>query len=62
MDRHEDRELLRKSGFAEHEVIQLSKLRKDYAEQERKQAQATHRRLEFVRWLVSNGKISEQTA
>jgi hypothetical protein len=62
MDRHEDRELLRKGGFAEHEVIQLSKLRKDYTEHERKQAQASHRRLEFARWLVSNGKISEQIA
>jgi hypothetical protein len=62
MDRKEDREILRKSGFAEHEVLQLSKLRTDYAEQARRQTQADNRRLEFVRWLVSRGKLSEQIA
>ncbi|HTI13713.1 MAG TPA: hypothetical protein VL461_03955 [Dictyobacter sp.] len=62
MDRTDDREILRKSGFAEHEVLLLHKLRKDHVEQERRQAQIIHRRLEFVRWLVSQGKISEQTA
>lgn len=62
MDRKEDRELLRKGGFAEHEVKQLSKLRKDYSERERQLAAADHRRLEFVRWLVNTGKLSEQIA
>jgi hypothetical protein len=62
MDRKEDREILRKSGFAEHEVLQLSKLRTDYAEQARRQVQADNRRLEFVRWLVSRGKLSDQIA
>jgi len=62
MDRKEDREILRKSGFAEHEVLQLSKLRTDYAEQARRQLQADNRRLEFVRWLVSRGKLSDQIA
>lgn len=62
MDRKEDREILRKSGFAEHEVLQLSKLRTDYAEQARRQMQADNRRLEFVRWLVSRGKLSDQIA
>jgi hypothetical protein len=62
MDRKEDREILRKSGFAEHEVLQLSKLRTDYAEQARRQTQADNRRLEFVRWLVSRGKLSDQIA
>lgn len=58
----EDREILRKSGFAEHEMKLLSKLRKDYTEQEKQLAAADHRRLEFVRWLVSTGKLSEQIA
>ena len=62
MDRKEDREILRKSGFAEHDVLQLSKLRTDYAEQARRQTQADNRRLEFVRWLVSRGKLSDQIA
>jgi hypothetical protein len=62
MDRKEDRDLLRKGGFAEHEMKQLSKLRKDYSEKEKQLATADHRRLEFVRWLVNTGKLSEQIA
>jgi hypothetical protein len=62
MDRKDDREILRKGGFAESEVSQLSRLRVDYTERERKQALADHRRLEFVRWLVSTGRLSDQIA
>jgi len=62
MGNKEDRELLRKNGFAEHEVLQLSKLRTDYAEQAKRETQADKRRLEFVRWLVSRGKLSDQIA
>jgi hypothetical protein len=65
----EDREILRKSGFSEHEVLQLSKLRTSYAEQVRQEIQADTRRLEadtrrleFVRWLVARGKLSDQIA
>ena len=45
--RKEDREILRKNGFAENEVILLSKLRIDYNEKEVRQALADRRRLEF---------------
>jgi hypothetical protein len=62
MDRKDDREILRKGGFAEGEMQRLSKLRQDYTEREKRQAVADHRRLEFVRWLVTNGKLSEQIA
>ncbi len=62
MDRKDDREMLRKSGFAEGEMQRLSKLRQDYTEREKRQALADHRRLEFVRWLVTNGRLSEQIA
>lgn len=62
MDRNEDREILRKGGFAEQEVIQLNKLRIDLAERDRRQAQVTRRRMEFIRWLVNTGKLSEQIA
>jgi hypothetical protein len=62
MDHKEDREILRKGGFAENEVVLLSRLRKDYTEKEKNQSQLTNRRLEFVRWLVSTGKLSEQIA
>lgn len=62
MDRKEDREILRKGGFAESEVKQLSQLRKLHIESERLRQLAEIRRLEFVRWLVDKGKISEQIA
>ena len=62
MDRKDDRELLRKSGFAEGEMQRLSKLRQDYTEREKRRATADHRRLEFIRWLVTTGKLSEQIA
>jgi hypothetical protein len=62
MDRKEDREILRKGGFAEGEVKRLSRLRRDYNEQEKRQAAADHRRLEFIRWLVNTGKLSDQIA
>ena len=63
MDRSkEDREMVRKSGFAESEVIQLSKLRREHHERERLRLIAENRRLHFVRWLVDNGKLTDQIA
>jgi hypothetical protein len=62
MDRKDDREILRKSGFAEGEMQRLSKLRQDYNEREKRRAIADHRRLEFIRWLVTTGKLSDQIA
>jgi hypothetical protein len=62
MDRKEDREILRKGGFAESEVKQLSQLRKRHYESERLRQIADHRRLEFVRWLYHNGKLTDQVA
>ena len=62
MDRKEDREILRKGGFAEVEMNQLSRLRRDYNERARRQAAADHRRLEFIRWLVTTGKLTDQIA
>jgi len=60
--RKEDREILRKNGFAEDEVILLSKLRIDYNEREIREALADRRRLEFYQWMVETGKISDQIA
>ena len=62
MDRKDDREILRKGGFADGEVQRLSKLRQDYAEREKLREAIDQRRLEFIRWLVTNGKLSEQIA
>jgi len=61
-DRKEDRELLRKNGFDEAEVNSLSRLRKDYNEQERRETIAERRRFEFIRWLISTGKLTDQVA
>ena len=58
----EDREMLRKVGFADVEMNRLSRLRRDHNEKARLEAIANRRRLEFVRWLVTVGKLSEQTA
>jgi len=62
MERKEDREILRKGGFAENEMKMLSNLRRSYNEQEQRLAQESHRRLEFVRWLVTTGKLTDQIA
>jgi hypothetical protein len=62
MDRKDDRELLRKTGFAEDQVNRLSRLRRHHVEKEMKQAAAAHRRLEFIRWLVTTGKLTDQIA
>lgn len=62
MDRKEDREILRRGGFAESEVKRLSQLRKEINERAKLDALANHRRMEFARWLVRTGKLSEQIA
>jgi hypothetical protein len=62
MERKENREMLRKVGFAEVEMNSLSQLRRDYKEREKLRAMAEHRRLEFVRWLVAIGKLTDQIA
>lgn len=62
MDRKDDREILRKGGFADGEVQRLNKLRQDYTEREKRQEAIDRHRLEFVRWLVTNGRLSDQIA
>lgn len=62
MERKEDREMLRKVGFAEVEMNRLIRLRRAHHEKERLLALAEHRRLEFVRWLVTIGKLTDQIA
>jgi hypothetical protein len=62
MDRKDDREILRKGGFVDGEVQRLNKLRQDYTEREKLQETADQRRMEFIRWLVTNGRLSDQIA
>lgn len=56
----EDREILRKAGFTEAEMHRLSKLRRNLAENGKYQELVDYRRLQFVRWLVHTGKLTEQ--
>jgi len=62
MDRKDDREILRKGGFADGEIQRLSQMRQDRTERAKLQERVDQRRLEFIRWLVTNGKLSEQIA
>jgi hypothetical protein len=62
MDHKEDREILRRGGFAEGEVKRLTQLRREHYEREKLQALIENRRMEFIRWLVHTGKLTEQIA
>jgi len=56
----EDREILQKASFSEAEMNRLSKLRRNLAENGKYQELIDYRRLQFVRWLVHTGKLTEQ--
>ncbi len=56
----EDREILRKAAFTESEKHRLSILRRNLAEEGRYQELVELRRLQFVRWLVATGKLTER--
>ena len=62
MESNEAREMLCNVEFTASEIEQLSRLRRDYIEKELLRARAELRRLEFVRWLVSTGKLTEEAA
>ncbi len=58
----EDFEALCNEGFTEQEVRRLIQLRSDQTELEIYRDSAEYLRLAFVRWLVANGKLSDQLA
>jgi hypothetical protein len=60
MGHKEDREILRKAGLTEAQMSRLSKLRRNLAEDGQYQELIDYRRLQFVRWLVTTGKLTEQ--
>ncbi len=63
MERKEDHDMLRTSGFNEAEIESLSKLRDAYfSARELQQTHADYRRFEFVRWLVATGRLTDQLA
>ena len=56
----EDREILRKAGLTEAQMNRLSNLRRNLAAEAKYQELVDYRRLQFVRWLVHTGKLTEQ--
>ena len=59
MGHKEDREILRKAGITEAQINRLSTLRSNLAEEGKYQELVDYRRLQFVRWLVTKGKLTE---
>jgi hypothetical protein len=63
MNQEEALVMLRRLGFSAQEIDRLNRLRSMYAKQsEMDQAALDLRRLEFVRWLVKTGKLTDQLA
>ena len=63
MDEKEERALLRlrQARCGEGEIARLRHLRRQYsAERDKFESVAQYRRLEFARWLVRKGKLTEQ--
>ena len=56
----EDRKILRKAGFTEADKNRLGTLRRNLTEESKYQELIEYRRLQFVRWLVTTGKLTEQ--
>ena len=54
----EGRRCLLETGFTEAQVEHLSKFRHDYLEKEQRRSSAELRRLEFLRWLVTTGRLT----
>jgi len=62
MDYKEAYELLEGAGFTPPEIDELYRFHRDYGDytiKEMYQTRKEQRRLEFARWLVLNGKLSE---
>jgi uncharacterized protein YnzC (UPF0291/DUF896 family) len=62
MDQQETYDMLYEVGFTASEIDRLEKLRRAYTENKQNHMSETYRRLEFVRWLVTTGKLTEQIA
>ena len=62
MDRKEERDIMRRGSFSESEMKLLSQIRRVHRERKKLEELEQHRRLEFIRYLVDNGKLSDQIA
>ncbi len=62
MDRKEERDIVRKGSLSDGEMKLLSQLRRVHRERIKLMELEEHRRLEFIRWLVDTGKLTDQIA
>ena len=62
MDRKEERDIVRRGSLSEGEMKRLSQLRRVHRERLKLKEVEEHRRLEFIRWLVNTGKLTDQVA
>ena len=60
MERKEERDIMRKGSLSEGEMKRLSQLRKVHRERLKLKEVEENRRLEFIRWLVHTGKLTDQ--
>ncbi len=58
----EDLTKLRAEGFTEQAIARLYQLRSRYGQNEMDQVPLDKRRLEFARWLVATGRLTDQIA
>jgi hypothetical protein len=59
-DYKEGLEALYRSGFTTTSIARLADLRRTYRSQAQDQAPADLARLRFIRWLVAQGRLSDQ--
>lgn len=57
---HEWFEKLRRAGFTGLEISRLSRFRQVYVVNEKDQAEVDLAHLQFVRWLVEHGRLTDQ--
>ncbi len=57
MNSKEGNSSLLEVGFTPRQVERLSEFRKDYVEKQERQTLTVQRRLEFIRWLVTTGRL-----
>lgn len=62
MNNQINKEFLSENGFSTLEIERLSQLRETYKQEEKSPQHEQQRRLEFVRWLVLSGKLTEDIA
>lgn len=53
-------DVLREQGFSQEEIERLSTLRRTLREEQVGREARIQRRLNFVRWLVRTGRLTEQ--